>query len=254
MVPLCDVLDLHLKVGHHPRFLIEFTRHLGKLLLLIFFDFLHSAIDIFLTLVELLVLFLQIIETATQLLNSISGIVIIILILIGLHNPSQELGILLSLDQFSLSSSQLSFLLFDVGGKLFNGLLVNDSILFQLLQFFIFLLPFGLIVDDGLLVCCDTIQYFLLLDQELLLLLVKSLSLGDDCFFPVCEILINLTLFSFFLQETDSLKRSLRLDYEGSYFFKIKVVDFRLWILGVVFIDSLEEILDFVLLIYVHFY
>ena len=162
-------------------------------------------VDFLFASVQVLVLFFQIYETADQLFNTVSLIVILLLLSIGLYHIDEEVSVLLCLDELCLSLCKFDLLCLDVGGELLNGLLVSECILLQFLQFLILLFSLGLVVDDLLLVCCDAVQYLLLLNEELLLLFIKLLSLSNNGLLPLSEFIVDFPLLSLLLQQADSL-------------------------------------------------
>ena len=76
--------------------------------------------------------------------------------------------------------------------------------------------------------------------QELLLLVIKLLSLSNDVFLLVGETLVDLSLFSLFLEEANSLERTLALHNEGSHSGQVLVADLRLGVLAHALVDTIE--------------
>ena len=133
-------------------------------------------------------------------------------------------------------------------------MLILSSGLIELFETLIFLLSLLLILKDLLLVGSDTRQNFPLLLEEVLLLLIKLLRLGDDLFFLLSETLVDLALLPLFLQKAHSLKRPGALYDKRSNPSQILIADLRLWVLADVLVDTVEELVNLALLVYIHFF
>jgi len=92
----------------------------------------------------------------------------------------------------------------------------------------------------------------LLLLHELGLLLVKLFGSLDDLLLLLSETVIDLTLFLFFLEQADSLERSLTLHNEGTDLVQLFRCDLVLGVLLQVLVDALEELIDLTLLVDIH--
>ena len=112
--------------------------------------------------------------------------------------------------------------------------------LIELLQTLVFLFALLLVLQDLCLVSCNRGQDLTLSLQELLLFIVELLGLGDDVLFLLGETLVDLTLFSFLLQEAHCLQWTLALDNECSHSGQVFISDLRLGILAQVLVDAIE--------------
>ena len=209
-----------------------------------------ASVDLGLSDAELLFLVFQVNETPSQTFNT--QVVVIVGILIVVNDFLEELGILLQVSQLSLSLFKTALLTVDALNEMFNCLLVLVCGRGELLQSFIFLLSFLLIPQDSLLVGCDIGEYLSLFFQKLLLLLVQLLGPGDDVFFLLSETLVDLSLLSFLLEESDGLEWALTLHHEGSDSSQIFIIDLGLRVLAHVLVDPVEELIDLALLVNVH--
>ena len=110
-----------------------------------------------------------------------------------------------------------------------------------------------MVLIHGLQIGLDYSSHLFLLFGELVLLVVKFLSLFDDLLFLFYETLVYFSLFTFFLEKTNGLKWSLTLHDESSHLVQVFVGDLRLGILPHLLVDSFEELLDLILLVNIHF-
>jgi hypothetical protein len=85
------------------------------------------------------------------------------------------------------------------------------------------LLTLELILHHSRDIVLDLRGHILLHEGELLSFIVQLFGLGDDVLFLSVETVIDVTLLSFFLQESDGLHRSLTLNHEGSDFVHVIV-------------------------------
>ena len=133
-------------------------------------------------------------------------------------------------------------------------MLILSGCRIELFETLILLLSLLLILEDLLLVGSDTRQNFPLLLEEVLLLLVKLLCLCDDLFFLLSETLVDLALLPLFLQKAHSLQRPGALYDKRSNPGQILITDLRLRVLTDVLVDTVEELVDFALLVDIHLF
>ena len=105
MVLLLNVLELLLKLCHFLLLGQKLFCHLGECALLVLLDLLHACIDSILTVVQLLVLALQVDEAASETLNTLA--VIFVNVLIVGDNFLQEIRVLAQIAKLALSVFQL---------------------------------------------------------------------------------------------------------------------------------------------------
>jgi len=149
---------------------------------------------------------------------------------------------------------QLQFTVLIVLLQLFDSLLMLLHQLFGLDKLFVLLLTFELILHHS----GDVVLY---LSGHLLLHACKSLSFfiellcfGNDFFFLAVKTVVDIAFFSLFLQQANSLHRSLALHDEGADLIHIRVLHSALVILADVLVDAFEQILHLALLVDIHFY
>ena len=165
-----DFLDFTLQAGHLTLSFVKYGRHLGKLSALVFFDLLDAVIDLNLTIVELLVLLLEIDETASESLDA--HIAILVKVFVISHDLLKEVCVLLEFFKLLLPAVQLQSLFVNALFKFLNSSLVISCSLCQLLESLVFLLALLLILENSLLVNGQRGQDLSLTLNELLLFLV----------------------------------------------------------------------------------
>ena len=87
--------------------LVQLFGHVVKLTPLIFFDLLHFGVDLFFSLVQLLVLLLKDNEAASESVNTYAVAVVVICFFVCLNNLFEEDRVLFKLVKLSLSLVQL---------------------------------------------------------------------------------------------------------------------------------------------------
>ena len=123
----------------------------------------------------------------------------------------------------------------------------------QCFESLIFLLSFLLVLKYLLFVGCDVGKYLPLSLQKLLLLIIELLRLRNNVLFLLGELLVNSSLFAFFLEQSDGLKWTLALYDKGPDSGQILVTDLRVRVLAHILVDPIEQIIDLTLLVNVHF-
>ena len=110
----------------------------------------------------------------------------------------------------------------------------------QCFESLIFLLSFLLVLKYLLFVGCDVGKYLPLSLQKLLLLIIELLRLRNNVLFLLGELLVNSSLFAFFLEQSDGLKWTLALYDKGPDSGQILVTDLRVRVLAHILVDPIE--------------